>query len=859
MKTKVIPLLLLSLLAPLISVSLAETEVRLMPEEDPETGETQQLVWETEPGVRYEVQSSGNLHNWVTEEGYPVEASGTVDAFSLPFPAGNAFYRVLQIDEQAPEIVERTPEDDDFAVRRFSSIVVTLADETGIDPASLILEVGDLGSFTTGDAEVEFVEDTMTFDSGSDTALGNFGEEINITLTVADTLGNAATYDWVFKTEVEPVVSENLFVFGSPGAQRAGQQLREIPARVLARQQTGGAVRMNANAEPWELSRVETDRVVLRYEGEAPSFSSGQEIANLEPATVEEIFYRRITSVSDDPANQELKLMTEDLESLEEIIDQGSATVSEESYLLEIGEDGTIIRAVSLDARVDFDPLGFSLDGAHIGLRDDGFGFAVDDLSFSQGDDPDYLTVDAEELHFWLTPYVRSSLEIGWGGLNRFEGAVGGDVDAAIVMDVNADLAGSSVDIPLLPSLAADPPHNPIDKRPNFWIYMGQIGIVPVYAQVLFDISLTAEAEASAALNFRAGIRQTGHLELGLEYDKEREPAVDWIQEKHFPTEVVRPETSLDGELSLKLKLEPAISFLVYGLAGAEGSVAPRGGVVFAANDLTGDTTISGQFEADVSLNLRPDGPALAWLDPTPELSYTFFEHAWHLFPEMEELAFITQPQDTNVVEGETASFYAAVNRKEGVRYVWYRDYPSLPLPRGGDSFLEIPSAQQADSGTYRVAAFYAGNPLVSDPFTLTVRPRGEPLPGPIAELQQNGFVFRITEGQYEPGAWESGVAEEFGDDWRVADWNEIKSAFGSTREDAVRFATFVDTYANGSASVKRNGRASYSSSRFYFVSAHFGSKPSYYLAHDNMQSYQVSLGSWTGTRQVVAVKPDNR
>ena len=205
----------------------AQSNPVILLEENPETSETHQLVWETEPGVRYEAQTSTNLSQWDPVDGYPAEATSIVDALSFGIDEGTRFFRIVQYDEQAPEIVERSPGYEAFAVRRFSTIAVALSDVTGVDPASISLEVGSLGAFTVADPELTFSDGILTFDNGGDMALGGFDEAIEVDLTVADTLGNGTTHEWAFNLEKDTIVAENVLVLGSPEAQRAGQQLTQ--------------------------------------------------------------------------------------------------------------------------------------------------------------------------------------------------------------------------------------------------------------------------------------------------------------------------------------------------------------------------------------------------------------------------------------------------------------------------------------------------------------------------------------------------------------------------------------------------------------------------------------------------------
>lgn len=277
----------------------------ILPTDDPETGPPLQVVWPTEPGVRYELEETDNLlTEWTGADGYPLEAVGPVQQH-LFTPQGDAhFFRIRTIDEQAPTIAERFPDQGDFAIRRFSSVAIGLTDLTGIDPATISLNLSSLGDFTIDSPELNFADGTLTLDFAGDSPLGAYGETVTVTLNVADTLGNAGSYDWTFTLENEPQVVGDLFVFGSPEAQRSGQRVGAIPTRVLAERAATGSIRMNSGSDPWTLDSVQADRIVLAYTGAtAPVFAPDTYLANLTPASLDEVFYRKVTSSSDDPAN----------------------------------------------------------------------------------------------------------------------------------------------------------------------------------------------------------------------------------------------------------------------------------------------------------------------------------------------------------------------------------------------------------------------------------------------------------------------------------------------------------------------------------------------------------------------------
>ncbi len=127
-----------------------QTTLHVLPAEVEDLTNSHQLVWETEPGVRYELQQSSNLTSWASIAGYPTSAVQYTDghAFEMDGEQKQQFYRVVQFDEQPPAITQQFPEDGGFAVPRFGTLSMTLGDLSDLNTNTLSITVGDLGTFS---------------------------------------------------------------------------------------------------------------------------------------------------------------------------------------------------------------------------------------------------------------------------------------------------------------------------------------------------------------------------------------------------------------------------------------------------------------------------------------------------------------------------------------------------------------------------------------------------------------------------------------------------------------------------------------------------------------------------------------
>jgi len=119
---------------------------------------------------------------------------------------------------------------------------------------------------------------------------------------------------------------------------------------------------------------------------------------------------------------------------------------------------------------------------------------------------------------------------------------------------------------------------------------------------------------------------------------------------------------------------------------------------------------------------------------------------------------------------------------------------------------------------------------------------------------------WAITDFSYEGSSdWDAKINEIFGTEYRVADWTELKDFYSSGGDLLDLFDGLYLTNYGASVALERNGNKISSGEYYYFASRHEHNKPGYYGAHDNIDNYLISLGSWTGSRKILAVKDGNK
>ncbi len=689
------------------------------------------LYWQTEPEQRYDLWESTDLKEWLRVDGFPKVAEGLAMEHAFdPHPDGRGFFSIEPIDEQPPVVVAQYPPADGFAVGRFSDLAIELEDASGIDPDSIRLTVGGTGPLAPGAPGLTIEGNTITWDSG-DAALGDWGETVTATLVVADTPGNELIHTWSFRLEPEPVVAENIFVFGSPTAQRAGQRVRG-PAAVLASRFPAPAGPAKAN-DPldWSIDSVVEDRIVIAYGGGGPpAFTVDQLVCNLAPEREDEIFYRKILSISNNPTTSRLTLMTEGA-LLPDFIIHGSAALSSDSMLFEIDESGNLSRALSFNSALTFPRIGRNLSGTGFKLREDGFEISVDGSIYTAGDAPPFLECEMSEFSWWFTPRVRAAFELQGRRLKSLEAIASGQVEStfAFVGRVISPLSAGPWTLFDLPAKLS----------PKRVVYM-QVGLVPVWGVLSFDFEIEAEASAQGAMEFHALSQKSASASFGVEY--EESSGLKFVQSFQSSTPVTTRGGELTAEASLTIRLEPEMEFILYGLAGFEAGIEPSATL---AVKLDPEPKLC--FETSLDFVLEPEGPVFDRLGITGEFRRNITSSS-----SCDEFAFTRHPASQTVEEKADAIFECVVDAPEGkqkeVKFQWHHNGTAIPGQTGRSLFLQ--RVKDAHAGSYHVTAALGQAVIESDMAVLMVGSEPGPVSGDFALIPAGLFFMGDSAG----GGW---------------------------------------------------------------------------------------------------------
>lgn len=613
-----------------------------------------QVVWSTDPGIRYELQESMDLETWTPIDDFPAEATALAQQHLIETEGSpNRFFQVQALDEQPPRIVYSSPEDGDFGVRRFSAIIIELSDATGIDPASISLTLGSNGTFDVSSPQMAFATNSIMLDLGGDTALGGYGETQEVTLAVADTLANATNYVWQFELETELIAASNLFIFGSPDAQRAGQRLIGTAAALASR--FGGPVSMSSTTQEWEIASVTSNEITLVYNGtNAPVFSVGQPLANLAPTHVSEIFYRRIDEIVDDPTNKVLTLQTTEI-TMPDILDEGSFTIGEDAVYLEVDDNGNLIPALGFDGSLPLPTIGTDL---------------TNEVLWVSGP----LSLTLEEAKFLFHSKFKAVLKTGSGTVKRFSAEPSGKVEISCIPVLSLSEAYT----------------NNVEKElwsKSHWIWTLAGGWLPVGIELTASVTANASLEVGASAELRTGFRQTANMRVTGEYKRNADAAFTFGRKFDAdPIEKVRFTYTLDGNGELIFSLVPQIDVRVYGAAGLYLNTDPRlelsGSATMVNMELTEASWKLGAY-ADANVGLSVVGFDTESLPSLPP--FRLFTKEWgDYYPEPDPDAppvITIQPFSQNARVGDTVTLF--VEATGASTWQWFQNGEVIPGATG--------------------------------------------------------------------------------------------------------------------------------------------------------------------------------
>jgi sulfatase modifying factor 1 len=637
---------------------------------EPETGVPESLYWKVEPGKSYSLWESADLTTWRKIDGFPAESKLWVLPHAVQQHA-KGFFRLVQIDEEAPVIKGRFPRKDAFGIKRDALIRIEVEDQSEIDWESLRITVGNGGVVTSASPGVTVLGTTVTYDAGQ--VVGNWGDPVSVAFEVSDILGNRLSDTWSYRLEGEPLLVGGAFVFGSEVAIQSGQRDPD-------------EIESNANGH-WHLEEVLEDRVVIRYDQQPPEFAVGLFLANSRPRNIDEVFYRKVESVVVDGASKMLTVFTTEV-SLNEMVARGAVASSPQSALYEVDAEGALGAARSFaDGKIEI----LGTKPTHpIVLGGGGSSGATGEISWQ-----------ARQL-------VDVAIELGNGSLERLASNFSSDFKSRIRLVADTHQA---VDLTEGSNLA----------EYRWLILLGEIGGIPVWMDYGISLEGVLSAKSQAPFQFSGGVSQSVPVDFGWDYD--RDLGFKWNKSLGIAERTAMPTSfSIDGSAQGAVEIKPVFAIRIPGVAEFNGDIGTD--FNFEGSGEQGNGSLSHsecELRTQAILNLNGqiqgvDGHGIEALE-MPLIS-----KVWHSdYPS--SLKFAGQMESSLGEVGGVAKLEVDVLGGDGkYQYQWYQN--GLPIPGANQSYFVAQNLRADAGGMFHVVVKSAGESIVSNMVSLGVFPK---------------------------------------------------------------------------------------------------------------------------------------
>ena len=233
------------------------------------------LTWESIPTKTYRVLTTTALGQpWQTNAPGSIYSSNNLVRFRDTNNVPARFYQIVKLDTDPPEISRLYPGSNSFSVALQSPLKIWLRDETGIDPASLVLTVGTNAPAMLADPRLAYTNGTLTYTPGTNQFLGTNGQTITNKLIVADNLGKRATNTWPFRLELATILADNVVLI--------------------------------TNAGPLTFVSSNDNAYVFSYTGDSSGLTNGHVVVSTDP---ENDYKLIVLSITDNPAAHTISLV----------------------------------------------------------------------------------------------------------------------------------------------------------------------------------------------------------------------------------------------------------------------------------------------------------------------------------------------------------------------------------------------------------------------------------------------------------------------------------------------------------------------------------------------------------------------
>ena len=497
-----------------------------------------QLSWTSDADTFYEIWTSTNLadqSSWSLATEDPIISSNLATQVAFFSFDKSRFFQVREVDTHGPVIVSRYPSAGDANVGLTAALSVAVSDPSGIDTNAFHLTINGGIPLSWDSAGVTITSSGFTFDpSLASTNWGVNGSTVTVTFACADIKSNATYETWSFYLAVPVTVANNILVLGStPALSYSVAPLPNTAFRPLA---ANSRVSITSLSSELSIVAIYADRIVVSYTGDTHGISIGMLLANND---FDNIFYRKVTGLSDNQATKRVTVYTQDV-PFTQLITQGSMDsgdfvwVGEESaQALSLSSSGRVVPLATFEKSLTYSQSGFYDVGMDWGP-----------VSF------------LGSASFELTGGMFFSTEIQEMKVTQISAGVNASLDVALDASVTFDGSSDPVDesMPLLEDS----------------IRLGQatayIYGIPVRISLYLDLDLCVESDSSGSVTLAAGATANASFSYKVNYNRETQ----WTRTSDGSFTYSIPPVTLSGgmEGEAYVYVKPTLTVRLYEAVG---------------------------------------------------------------------------------------------------------------------------------------------------------------------------------------------------------------------------------------------------------------------------------------------------
>jgi formylglycine-generating enzyme required for sulfatase activity len=415
------------------------------------------------------------------------------------------------------------------------------------------------------------------------------------------------------------------------------------------------------------LVSSDKDTFTFLYAGTNSGLAAGMQLVNSDPANG---YTRTVVSLAETSATKTVVVVTR-IATLAELLQQGSMN---SDTFVEVEPNGTIRRNSNHEVGIHLS-YSYPLDET---LYDDGV-LTIETLATS------HLSFDANlQLSANFERLKLRDFDVRWTKTVSYQ------VDACATATVARDYDGEKGLI------------TPMHKY-----YVGFIGPVPVWVDVMFEINAGFTASWDATAEIQVGMTASKTIVTGRHWDESN----GWVEISENPETscaFTGPIWEAQGNGNLRVYLQPKVSVLVDSLAGVTGNVEPYLNLTGHAQANPYQWDMALYYGLDCSLGLNLSVWDKSWGEQ-PSKTFNLIPPTllWQTnFPG--DVPVITcEPEDQLVLAGATAVFSVQAGGGAPMEYQWMRNGVRLNDNEGiagaTNSTLTIRNASGFDSGSYSV------------------------------------------------------------------------------------------------------------------------------------------------------------